>query len=192
MSSDSSTDVECWRTVSPMDRRTAIADAAIEVLARDGMRGLTHRAVDRSLDLAVGSTSYYFRTRETLVGAAAERLVDLDRVDVQDVAPTTEGISRLVDRWLLPDHRARLVARFELFLAAARSTDAPLERARAEFGSVLAAALADAGARDPAAAALMLNATIEGLLLDGVLGPGRTAAERHAAIDLAMRAAIAG
>jgi hypothetical protein len=30
-----------------MSRQTDIADAAIATLARDGMRGLTHRAVER-------------------------------------------------------------------------------------------------------------------------------------------------
>ena len=34
-----------------MSRRAEIADAAIATLARDGMRGLTHRAVDRAAGL---------------------------------------------------------------------------------------------------------------------------------------------
>jgi DNA-binding transcriptional regulator YbjK len=46
-----------------MSRRALIADAAISTLARDGMRGLTHRAVDRTAGLPEGSASYYFRTR---------------------------------------------------------------------------------------------------------------------------------
>lgn len=58
----------------PGDRRPLIADHAIAVLARGGARALTHQAVDRDAGLAVGSTSYYFRTRETLVGAAVERI----------------------------------------------------------------------------------------------------------------------
>ena len=43
-----------------MSRRALIADAAISTLARDGMRGLTHRAVDRAAGLPEGSASYYF------------------------------------------------------------------------------------------------------------------------------------
>ena len=49
-----------------MSRRAEIADAAISTLARDGMRGLTHRAVDRAAGLPEGSASYYFRTRQAL------------------------------------------------------------------------------------------------------------------------------
>jgi len=35
-----------------------ITDAAIEVLAAQGVKGLTHRAVDTAADLPPGSTSY--------------------------------------------------------------------------------------------------------------------------------------
>jgi hypothetical protein len=47
-----------------MSRRALIADTAISTLARDGMRGLTHRAVDRAAGLPEGSASYHFRTRQ--------------------------------------------------------------------------------------------------------------------------------
>ncbi|WHT18457.1 TetR family transcriptional regulator [Crossiella sp. CA-258035] len=55
-------------------RREAIADAAIEVLAEAGSRGLTHRAVDAKAGLAAGSTSYYFRTRLALLEAVQARV----------------------------------------------------------------------------------------------------------------------
>ncbi|GAA2840349.1 TetR/AcrR family transcriptional regulator [Crossiella cryophila] len=55
-------------------RREAIADAAIEVLAEHGSRGLTHRAVDAKAGIAAGSTSYYFRTRLALLEAAQARV----------------------------------------------------------------------------------------------------------------------
>ena len=37
-----------------MDRRTAILDGALAVLAEQGMRGLTHRAVDAAAGLPAG------------------------------------------------------------------------------------------------------------------------------------------
>lgn len=55
-------------------RRPDIADAAIRVIARDGLRGLTHRAVDRELAIAIGSTSYYARTRRDLLDLVVRRL----------------------------------------------------------------------------------------------------------------------
>ena len=57
-----------------MDRRTAVADAALEVVAANGMKGLTHRAVDEAAKMPPGTTSNYFRTRAALVDAVAERL----------------------------------------------------------------------------------------------------------------------
>src|SRR5688572_10321143 len=56
------------------DRRHALLDAAIEVLAREGARGLTHRAVDGEAGVAEGTTSNYFRTREALSTAIAARI----------------------------------------------------------------------------------------------------------------------
>src|SRR5512133_616737 len=65
-----------------MSRRAEIADAAISTLARDGMRGLTHRAVDRTAGLPEGSASYYFRTRQALLQATVERLAELTSADI--------------------------------------------------------------------------------------------------------------
>lgn len=59
-------------------RRTALADAGLAVLARDGARGLTHRAVDTEAGVPTGTSSNYFRSRgdllETLVARIFERL----------------------------------------------------------------------------------------------------------------------
>ncbi|HEX5919668.1 MAG TPA: TetR family transcriptional regulator, partial [Nocardioides sp.] len=44
------------------DRRTVLLDAALELVGTQGMRGLTHRAVDAAAGLPAGSTSNYFRT----------------------------------------------------------------------------------------------------------------------------------
>lgn len=49
------------------------------MLAGGGARSLTHLAVDRSADIATGSTSYYFRTRDALVAAAVDRIRQLSR-----------------------------------------------------------------------------------------------------------------
>lgn len=55
-------------------RRGQLADAGIAVLARDGSRGLTHRAIDREAGVPVGTTSNYFRSREALVSGLFERI----------------------------------------------------------------------------------------------------------------------
>lgn len=55
-------------------RRTALADAGIAVLAREGSRGLTHRAIDAEAGAPVGTTSNYFRSRELLISGLFERI----------------------------------------------------------------------------------------------------------------------
>jgi len=88
------------------DRRAAIADAGIALVARDGIRALTHRAIDRDLGLAAGSTSYYLRTRRSLIEALVHRLVErtAQGVDARCRPPsTTRRPARRDDR--VHDHR---------------------------------------------------------------------------------------
>jgi DNA-binding transcriptional regulator YbjK len=47
-------------------RRAALLDAAIEVLAREGARGLTFRAVDAEAQVPVGTATNYFSSRDEL------------------------------------------------------------------------------------------------------------------------------
>jgi AcrR family transcriptional regulator len=61
-----------------MDRRTRVADAALDVVAAHGMKGLTHRAVDAASGSPAGTTSNYYRTRTSLVAAAVDRLEQRD------------------------------------------------------------------------------------------------------------------
>lgn len=56
------------------DRRQQLSDAAITVLARDGARGLTHRAVDAAAAVPIGTASNYFRTRQALVSGLMARI----------------------------------------------------------------------------------------------------------------------
>lgn len=67
-----------------MDRRTVIADAAIELIAGAGLRALTHRGVDSALELPAGSTSYYFRKKTDLLTAVIERIRDSSRSAFED------------------------------------------------------------------------------------------------------------
>lgn len=55
-------------------RRAVLADAGLGVLARDGARGLTHRAIDRAAGVPLGTASNYFRTRDALIGGLADRI----------------------------------------------------------------------------------------------------------------------
>lgn len=60
------------------DRRTELADAAVALVAHQGLKGLTHRAVDGAAGVPIGTTSNYWRTREALVGAVVARFEERD------------------------------------------------------------------------------------------------------------------
>ena len=164
------------------DRRTLIADATIATIARDGMRGLTHRAVDKAAGLPEGSTSYYFRTREALLFAALARMAELDTADIgelpdagglADLDRLTTLLATVLRRWLTTG-RDRTLARYELSL---ESTRRPELRAKmTEYGSGFRALnetmLAAAGAREARRRAHALVSFIDGVLFHQVADVG--------------------
>ncbi|PSK83584.1 TetR family transcriptional regulator [Murinocardiopsis flavida] len=64
-------------------RRRALTDSAIDLLAVSGAHGLTHRAVEKHAGLPPGTASNYFRSREALLLAAAERIAELHAADTE-------------------------------------------------------------------------------------------------------------
>ena len=74
-------------------RRNNVLDAAIGLLGEQGVRAVTHRAVDSAAGLAEGSTSNYFRTRDALFDGIVERFAARERANWEELAaqlgPTT-------------------------------------------------------------------------------------------------------
>src|SRR6266581_3202331 len=183
-----------------MSRQTEIADAAIATLARDGMRGLTHRAVDRAAGLPEGSASYYFRTRQALLQATVERLAELTSTDMPPLPghdlDTLAGVTAgLVESWLTTG-RERQLARYELALEATRRPELrqALVTAGAAIRAIVAGQFAAAGARQPDQRAADFVAFLDGLLFDQIAGAGArklTSADLRGAIR-ALLASVTG
>ncbi|NEE37598.1 TetR family transcriptional regulator, partial [Streptomyces sp. SID7982] len=55
------------------ERRTRIIDAALTVIAADGIAGLSHRTVAAEADVPLGSTTYHFASLDELLVAALRR-----------------------------------------------------------------------------------------------------------------------
>ncbi|MET9502777.1 TetR family transcriptional regulator [Streptomyces sp. NPDC006622] len=68
------------------ERRAALVDAAIEVLAREGARGLTFRAVDTEAAVPVGTASNYFANRDDLLTQAGARVYERLQPDEDTIA----------------------------------------------------------------------------------------------------------
>ena len=164
-----------------VDRRTAIADAGITLVATSGVRALTHRAVDAQAGLPPGSTSYYARTRRELVDLLVHRLSARTHDDVRDVTPPTDlsppvvaaALVGLVDALARrPDeHRARFALLLELAddegSRALLTADAPVRALMLGQARGLMVAL---GAADPDARAADLVALVDALLWNRVSG----------------------
>jgi DNA-binding transcriptional regulator YbjK len=156
--------------VADDSRRTRLADAAITTLAREGSRGLTHRAVDRTAGVPEGSTSYYFRTRLDLLRAIVRRMSELDTASLPALAHADRGefeeaFSAAV-QGLVTDGRERQLARYELTL---ESTRRPELREALLANAVpihdrLTGQLAALGVPDPGDRAQDLLALLDGLL----------------------------
>jgi DNA-binding transcriptional regulator YbjK len=67
-------------------RRAALVDAAIEVLAREGARGLTFRAVDAEAAVPTGTASNYFGSRDDLLTQAGARVYERLQPDDATIA----------------------------------------------------------------------------------------------------------
>jgi DNA-binding transcriptional regulator YbjK len=169
-----------------MDRRSRILDGALAVLAEQGMRGLTHRAVDAAAGLPSGSTSYYFRSRAALVAGCVQRLLEWDLAedvpDVEaallragtDVPGALAAVLTAVGVRMATSQRWRTLARYELSLATVR--DPALRDDLIAGGDTIrrrgAALLAMAGAVEPDTAAAQVAAMLDGLVYTALVrGP---------------------
>lgn len=157
------------------DRSDLIADAAVTVLSRDGLRGLTHRAVDAEAGLPGGSTSNYFRSRSALLRAVVSRIVELDLEAIADAgprpepsshAPIAEYAARVIHTMSTPTHARGTRARFALSLdEVARPA---IEEGHERFVSMLQDYLVEGGHPDPARAARVVTDLLEGALMHAV------------------------
>lgn len=156
-------------------RRDRIIDACIDVIARDGVDGTSHRRVAAAAGVPLGSMTYYFTGRDELLREAFTRFADTvaDRFHdrLQQVAPGdreagAQAVIDIVQLDVFPDPR-ELVLTHELYTLASRDpryralTTAWMARSR----SVLERCF------DPATARV-LDALIEGLTIHRALGTG--------------------
>jgi DNA-binding transcriptional regulator YbjK len=126
-------------------RRGLLSDAAIEVLAREGGRGLTHRAVDREASVPEGTTKNYFPTRRSLLEAVGERMADLHRdavAQLHESAPEQVSIAELTQLYQAMLERAKgqgrsqFLALFELYVESVRRPELQLTVGRMAMTNV--------------------------------------------------------
>ena len=78
------------------DRRELIATSGIRIIAGQGVRALTHRAIDREAGLPEGTTSYHARTRDALLALIVEELTTRSIADTAAFAAAMDGLSNVI------------------------------------------------------------------------------------------------
>lgn len=163
------------------ERRAQLADAGIEVLAVEGARGLTHRAVDARASVPRGTTSNYFPRRDDIVTALVARIAERLAPDPAVLASLAR---RQPDRGLFVDYVRDVVRRldaephvsialFELRLEASRRpavAEALGTWRRAAFVDDVTFN-ADAGLPGSRAELALLHYAVDGLMLDRLTTP---------------------
>ncbi len=163
-------------------RRTAILDAALVVVARDGTGAVTHRAVAKLARVPLAATTYYFASRDDLLLEAfrhltTQRMRALD--DALVAAPDHTSVELVAAGWAhtlaetLRTEPSRVVAELEMHLEACRR---PQLRAvhtawEAKAMEYFTAALKAVGSRKPVADAAIVLAVLTGLEIGEAVNP---------------------
>jgi DNA-binding transcriptional regulator YbjK len=165
----------------PSPRVLQILDAAVAVLGEQGLRGLTHRAVDLRAGLPQGSSSAYLRTRSALLEAVAEHV---GRRLTGDIAALSDRLGATSDEtaaaretvglflgWLAEP--ALVIARLELSLESSRRPELArsFESWRDQLEGLVLRAITRSGHDRSLAHARAVTASLEGVLLRAVLTP---------------------
>jgi TetR/AcrR family transcriptional regulator, regulator of biofilm formation and stress response len=160
-------------TQSAQGRREQILEATLRVIGRSGREAVTHRAVAEEAGVPLGSTTYYFDSRDDLLGQALEHVArkEADRhVRLGDELREAKTPRQLADMLLEQlifeiNDRDAYIAEYELWLEAGRRPDLR-EPATAWCDAVqlaVAGAMEKLGSTDPAADASLVVAAIDGL-----------------------------
>lgn len=123
------------------ERKQRLADAAIRVLGKHGVRALTHRAVDAEAGVPVGSAANLFATREALLEAIVERVVAIERDHFDEIAlkivPRTPADLAHLAAGMARDaagvHRAVTLSRYAILVEAGHNP--AIRRQLSESGS---------------------------------------------------------
>jgi len=169
-------------------RKRTLIDAVISVLAREGAAGVTHRSVAEAAGAKHGSVRYYFATREEMLTEALNLIVLRQADEVRELFETHQTdddnvmISALADKILdrIKNHRDGEMARYELFLTAARTGQfkETLDAwAQSYVETFLTRAKSKGHQADPEAMQQLLN-LLNGLILQQLAAPTEEFRER--------------
>jgi len=191
-----------------MTNREALLESAITSLQEKGYAGTTARDVADGAGVSLGGIGYHFGTVQELLDAALAEAVRrwfeplIGVLSRPQPPPTLAQLGPALDGLLdtLADHRPLVIAYFEALLRAERSP--ALRTALAadldEFRQTLTAGIqrllaggSGSASPDPQAAASLVMATFDGLIIQWLLAPDQVPSGRVIADTLKRAAALA-
>ncbi|MFJ4339820.1 TetR/AcrR family transcriptional regulator [Streptomyces sp. NPDC088915] len=154
-------------------RRERIVDAALRVVGRSGIAGLSHRTVAAEADVPLGSTTYHFASLDELLVAALRKANENFGRQLRErsalLGPDADlaaVLARLLGEWL-GGERTGVELEYELYLAALRRP--ALRPVAAEWTGAATAVLAR---RTDPVTARALVALMDGVCLQVLLTGG--------------------
>jgi DNA-binding transcriptional regulator YbjK len=164
-------------------RRERLLEVTIELVAREGIDAVTHRRVAELARVPLGSTTYYFASREEMLVEALKTFgrqeIAALRARLADLPARRPSRRRYVDglvEFLAPqleDDHWRTVAQYALLCEAARRPE--LEPVAREWNQAWWAVLEELfqalKVPDPRLEARMLLAMLDGFLLEQLAAP---------------------
>ncbi len=202
---------------SAEERREQLIDAAVEVIADDGLTRATTRAITDRAGLALGAFHYVFDSKDELLEAVMQRVVrEIDATlgaHAEQVEPTSgrtsgrtsdgsEGVVEVLARFLqgawayFQSSRALQLAQFELTLHALREPDKhhlavqQYDLLVGTLSEMLGAFTDELDAATSDELARYVVATIDGLLLQWLVDRDADAASRRLSRYVATLPAI--
>lgn len=164
-------------------RRLLLLQTTLRLIAEEGIDAVSHRAVAEAAGVPLGSTTYWFASRQDMLRQALEHFARLEIETLRERLSAVLGKRlsrrRLVDAFTdhllsqLGEQRWRTAAQYAFLQEAARRPE--LEAVCREWSAAWEEALSEMfeslGARDPDLEARMFLAMLDGLLLSQLAAP---------------------
>jgi DNA-binding transcriptional regulator YbjK len=170
-------------------RRLLLLNTTLRLVAEQGVDAVNHRSVAAAAEVPLGSTTYWFTSRQDMLVQALEHFVRLEmgalREHLAGVLGKRLSRKRLTDEFtaiLLPqvgESRWRTVAQYALYQEAFRRPElaAVCREWNAAWREALTEVFASIGARDPELEAGMFLEMLDGLLLNQLVAADDAASE---------------
>lgn len=167
------------------ERERPLMEAALRIIGRVGLDGVTHRAVAAEAGMSVGAVTHHFRTRDGLVEAALRFALSRELAKLRAFTLALQDKAFDADAWIdalvkyyageLRSDPETHIACYEAFLAAARTTKhrTIVTEWFAVWRQSAELALRAAGSKNATQDAEIFVATLLGLLLKQLASPRR-------------------